>query len=54
LHARTETAWFRPCWEFASGILFLRTRIKFCKPDGSEQPANSGAPPVLVERILAQ
>ena len=48
LHARTETAWFEPCWEAARGILFLADRIKFCRPDGSEQPANSGAPPVLV------
>jgi hypothetical protein len=28
--------------------LFMADRIKFCRPDGSEQPANSGAPPVLV------
>jgi hypothetical protein len=32
----------------ASAILFMADRIKFCRPDGSEQPANSGAPPVLV------
>ena len=48
LHARTEATWFEPCWEAARGILFLADRIKFCRPDGSEQPANSGAPPVLV------
>jgi hypothetical protein len=48
LHARTEAAWFEPCWRSASGILFMADRIKFCRPDGSEQPANSGAPPVLV------
>ena len=48
LHARTEAGWFEPIWEHASGILFLGDRIKFCKPDGSEQPANSGAPAVLV------
>ena len=48
LHARTEAAWFEPCWEAARGILFLADRIKFCRHDGSEQPANSGAPPVLV------
>jgi DNA N-6-adenine-methyltransferase (Dam) len=48
LHARTETEWFQPIWESASGILFLADRIKFCRPDGSEQPANSGAPAVLV------
>jgi hypothetical protein len=48
LHARTEAAWFDPIWERAGGILFLSDRIKFCKPDGSEQPFNSGAPAILV------
>jgi hypothetical protein len=31
-----------------TSILFMADRIKFCRPDGTEQPANSGAPPVLV------
>jgi hypothetical protein len=48
LHARTETCWFQPIWETAAIILFMADRIKFCRPDGSELPANSGAPPVLV------
>jgi hypothetical protein len=54
LHARTETAWFQPCWSRASGILFLRHRVIFCKPDGSPQTtlkgevANSGAPVCFV------
>jgi DNA N-6-adenine-methyltransferase (Dam) len=48
LHARTETEWFLPCWTQASAILFLDKRISFCRPDGSQQEANSGAPPVLV------
>lgn len=48
LHARTETEWFLPCWERAHSILFFAHRIKFCRPDGTEQGANSGAPPVLV------
>lgn len=47
LHARTETDWFTPVWREASGILFLSKRLKFCKEDGTEQPANSGAPAVL-------
>jgi len=47
LHARTEAGWFSPIWRSASGILFLSDRIKFCRPDGTEQPANSGAPAVL-------
>jgi len=48
LHARTEAGWFDPLWDGADSILFMADRIKFCRPDGSEQPANSGAPPVLV------
>jgi hypothetical protein len=47
VHARTEAAWFRPIWRHAAAILFLDKRIKFCRPDGTEQGANSGAPPVL-------
>jgi DNA N-6-adenine-methyltransferase (Dam) len=47
LHARTEAGWFTPVWESASGILFMSTRIKFCRADGSEQPFNSGAPALL-------
>jgi len=47
VHARTEAEWFRPIWLHADAILFLDKRIKFCRPDGTEQPANSGAPPVL-------
>ena len=48
LHARTETAWFRPVWARADAILFLDRRLHFCRPDGTEQPANSGAPPALI------
>jgi DNA N-6-adenine-methyltransferase Dam len=48
LHARTEAGWFEPVWEFAASILFMADRIKFCRPDGTEQPANSGAPPCLI------
>jgi DNA N-6-adenine-methyltransferase (Dam) len=48
LHARTETEWFQIVWQYASAILFMSDRIKFRKPDGTEQPHNSGAPPVLV------
>jgi hypothetical protein len=47
VHARTEADWFQPIWRSASLALFLRKRLKFCRPDGSEQPANSGAPAVL-------
>ncbi len=54
LHARTETEWFRICWQSASVILFMAKRLTFVKPDGtpcttrSGEKANSGAPPVLV------
>jgi hypothetical protein len=48
LHARCEAGWFEPIWKHASGILFLADRLHFYKPDGSRQPANSGAPAVLV------
>jgi hypothetical protein len=54
LHARTETEWFRICWQNATAILFMAKRITFVKPDGtpwttrSGEQANSGAPPVLV------
>lgn len=48
LHARTETEWFRPAWERASILHFMFDRVKFWKIDGTPQPANSGAPVVLV------
>lgn len=59
LHVRTETEWFKPIWDYASGLLFLAGRIVFCKADGTpctiENPeakhygkvANSGAPVAL-------
>lgn len=47
VHARTEAAWFEPIWAKADLILFMADRIKFVRPDGTEQAANSGAPPVL-------
>jgi hypothetical protein len=47
LHARTEAEWFEPIWRHAAVILFMADRIHFHRPDGSRQPANSGAPPIL-------
>jgi hypothetical protein len=47
LHARTETEWFEPIWQHAAAILFLADRLRFHRPDGTRQPANSGAPPIL-------
>lgn len=48
LHARTETDWFLPAWQRASGIMFLSTRLHFHYPDGARAKANSGAPACLV------
>jgi hypothetical protein len=54
LTPRTETEWFRICWDKATAVLFMAKRITFVTPDGSEcttrsgEKANSGAPPVLV------
>jgi hypothetical protein len=45
---RTETDWFEPIWESATAILFMADRLSFFRPDGTRQPTNSGAPPVLV------
>ncbi len=47
LHARTETDWFAQVWLHASDILFMSERLKFCRPDGTPHPHNSGAPPIL-------
>jgi hypothetical protein len=47
LHARCEAAWFMPIWQHAACILFLADRIHFHRSDGTRQPANSGAPPIL-------
>lgn len=48
LHARTEAAWFIPCWERAKAIFFLADRLHFHYPDGRRAEANSGAPVCLV------
>src|SRR5882762_11289927 len=54
LHARTETEWFRICWQRATAILFMAKRLIFVKSDGTPcttrlgERANSGAPPALV------
>lgn len=59
VHVRTETDWFKPIWDFATALHFLRSRFIFHYPDGTlckiENPeskhygktANSGAPIVL-------
>jgi len=47
--ARTETEPFhRFAWQAASGMLFLRGRLNFHRPDGRRADANGGAPSVLI------
>jgi hypothetical protein len=47
--ARTETSMFFQCvWGVATGVLFLKGRPHFHRPDGSRAPFNSGAPICLV------
>ena len=49
IFARTETrAFFEQVWLRASGLLFLRGRLTFHRPDGRIGSGNSGAPSVLV------
>lgn len=49
IFARTDTAAFFPwVWEYASAILFLKGRLHFHFTDGTQSPANCGAPSVLV------
>ena len=49
IFARTETeAWWDHVWSAASSILFIKGRIHFLKPDGTEAKDNSGAPSALV------
>jgi hypothetical protein len=48
IFARTETkAFFDQVWDKADGILFIKGRIKFHKPDGSVG-GTAGSPSVLV------
>ena len=49
--ARTETrSFFDNVWPHAQGLLFLRGRLTFHRPDGSASPKgyNSGGPSVLI------
>ncbi len=49
--ARTDTRmFFRYVWPYAAGMLFIRGRLTFFRPDGSCSPAehNSGGPSVLI------
>jgi hypothetical protein len=47
--ARTETAAFQDhVFPHASALLFIRGRLKFCRPDGIPGPSPAGAPSVLI------
>lgn len=47
--ARTETRiWHEQIWPHASGLLFLRGRLTFYRPDGKRAVANAGAPSALI------
>lgn len=49
LGVRTENkAWHRYVWPVASGMLFLKGRLHFCRPDGSVSKSNAGHASVLV------
>lgn len=49
LFARTETRmFFEQVWPRASGILFLRGRLHFHRPDGTRAGGNSGGPSCLI------
>lgn len=48
--ARTETRAFQTVWKHASLLLFIKGRLSFFKPDGTESKIghNSGGPSVLI------
>lgn len=49
--ARCDTAWWHDwVWPYASGLLFLRGRLTFYRPDGtkSKEGHNAGGPSVLI------
>lgn len=51
IFGRTETKmWFDHVWPKASVLLFLRGRLTFCYPDGTDSKAghSSGGPSVLI------
>jgi hypothetical protein len=46
---RSDTIWFQDyVLPFASGLYFIRGRIKFFRPDGTESKNSGGAPSVLI------
>jgi len=49
IFARTETRmFFESVWPKCSGLLFIRGRLRFCRPDGEPAKFVSGAPSVLI------
>lgn len=49
IFARTDTAmFFDHVWPKATGLLFLKGRLTFCRPNGTPAKHNSGGPSLLV------
>lgn len=49
IFARTETEmFFNEVWKKADGVLFIKGRLYFHKPDGKRAAANAGAPSCLI------
>lgn len=49
IFARVETvAFFEHVWQAATGVLFLRGRVRFYFADGRQAPTNAPAPSVLI------
>lgn len=47
IFSRTETQMFQRLWRHSSAIMFLASRVRFCRPDGT-QASNGTAPSSLV------
>jgi hypothetical protein len=49
IFARTETDfWHRWIWPYAKAVLFIRGRLNFHLPDGTESACNAGGPSALI------
>lgn len=49
IFARTETElWQDHIFQTASGFLFIKRRVAFCRPDGTTPKSSSGAPSAII------
>jgi len=49
IFARTDVSWFQDQGlNRCDGILFIRGRLVFCRPDGTTSKTNAGAPSCLI------